>query len=79
MRLLIPRLDSDDWCYYFQKAELAEQFHDWGRIVQLGDEARSKGLLPEDTTEWRPFIKGYKKMDNPKRENVAGRTQRKSQ
>jgi hypothetical protein len=58
----------DDWCYYFEKAELAEQFGDWHQIAELADKAREKGLSPNDATEWRPFIKGYKKIG---RENDA--------
>jgi hypothetical protein len=57
-----------DWCFYFEKAELAKQFHNWKRIVELADEARSRGLSPRDTTEWQPFIEGYKKIG---RENDA--------
>lgn len=48
-----------EWCYYFEKAELARQVGDWNRIVALGNEARAQGFLPGDALEWLPFIEGY--------------------
>ena len=59
---IFGRETEDDWCYYFEKAELAEQFGDWDRIAELADEVRRKGFSPKDVTEWRPFIEGYKKI-----------------
>lgn len=48
-----------DWCYYFEKAELARQIGDWKTVVALGDEARAHGFVPGDALEWLPFIEGY--------------------
>ena len=48
-----------DWCYYFEKAELARQIGDWERVVALGNEARANGFVPGDALEWLPFIEGY--------------------
>lgn len=47
------------WCYYFEKADLARQQHEWQRAAQLGDEARHLGLKPADPTEWLPFAEAY--------------------
>jgi hypothetical protein len=47
------------WCYYYEKAELARQVGDWETIVELGDEARSRGFAPGDALEWLPFIEAY--------------------
>ena len=47
------------WCYYFEKAELARQFQDWGQITQFGDQALSADLSPFDPVEWFVFIEGY--------------------
>jgi hypothetical protein len=51
-----------NWCYYFQKAKLAEQYQDWAEIIRLGIEATSLGLKPADDSEWKPFRHGYRKL-----------------
>ena len=51
-----------DWCYYYQKADLARQFQDWHQIGELGDEARAKGLAPADKSEWLLFIMAYERI-----------------
>ena len=53
-----------NWCYLYEKAELARQFRDWKQIVQLGEQARAQGYSPSDSRsnaprEWLPFIEGY--------------------
>ncbi|MEA4906682.1 MAG: hypothetical protein VB089_03615 [Anaerolineaceae bacterium] len=53
-----------NWCYYFQKADLARQEEDWQAIAALGDEAAALGYSPthpeaNSTYEWIPFIQGY--------------------
>ena len=52
------------WCYFFTKAELAQQQGDYETIVRLGDEARENGLSPEDFNEWLVFIDGYASTGN---------------
>lgn len=44
------------WCYYYQKAELADQNQDWAEVNRLGSEAQQKGFSPLDQEEWFPFI-----------------------
>jgi hypothetical protein len=55
---------AHDWCYLYQKADLAWQLEDWDTIVQLGETAKSQGLSPvsgisNSPREWWPFISGY--------------------
>ena len=50
---------AHDWCYYYEKADLARQGQDWQQVVTLGDEATKLGLAPKDTSEWMPFLQGY--------------------
>ena len=50
---------SHSWCYYFERGGLAAQAGDWARVVQLGDEARTRGLAPAVPLEWLPFVEGY--------------------
>jgi len=58
-RSLFGKEPQHTWCYYYAKAELARQVGDWKRVVELGNEARSKGFVPGDALEWLPFIEGY--------------------
>ena len=48
-----------NWCYYYEKAELARQNEDWAGIVDLGAQASARGLSPGDALEWLPFIEAY--------------------
>jgi hypothetical protein len=48
-----------EWCYYFTKAELAQQMDDYQKVVSLGKEAVSRGYKPTDQNEWLVFIKAY--------------------
>jgi len=45
-----------NWCYYFQKADLARSSGDWQQVVDLNREAGSKGLSPRNGTEYVPVI-----------------------
>jgi hypothetical protein len=57
---IMPLNESgENWCYYFQKADLAAQFGDWDEVVRLGDLAFATGDKPNDPTERIPFIQGY--------------------
>jgi len=53
-----------DWCYYFEKADLARQQGDWQRVVELGDEAFGSGHRPYDPVERFVFIEGYAHVGN---------------
>ena len=50
---------THDWCYYYQKADLARQRGDWDEIIRLGEEASRLNLQPYDSIEWMPFIEAY--------------------
>jgi len=52
------------WCYYFEKADLARQNHDWKTAAALGDAAQAKGFQPDHSGsnviyEWLPFVEAY--------------------
>ncbi len=49
-----------DWCYYFEKAELARQYQDWDKIAVLGNEAfkEEKNFFRKNAHELLPFIEG---------------------
>ena len=45
-----------DWCYYYEKASLAEQQEDWQSILTLADQADANGQRADDWLEWLPFL-----------------------
>jgi hypothetical protein len=47
---------SHGWCYFYQKAQLADQLDDWATANKLYEELSHDGLKPEDMAEWMPFI-----------------------
>lgn len=49
---------AHDWCYYFEKADLAVQQKQWAAVQQLWDEVESKGLSTVVAMEYLPFIRG---------------------
>ena len=48
-----------DFCYYFQKADLARQFGDWDSVVKYGESALSLNNHPYNPAEQFVFIEGY--------------------
>ena len=53
---------AHEWCYYFMKAQLAQQQGDYEQVVTLGNEAMSSGFKPQDQNEWLVFIDAYARM-----------------
>jgi hypothetical protein len=47
------------WCAYYQRMDLARQLGNWQEVTRLADEALSKGLTPEDVSEWMPALEAY--------------------
>lgn len=63
--LLPEMLDGntlDDWCYFFQKAELARQQGNWNQVAKLGDMALFGSYKPKHSSELPVFIEGYAHM-----------------
>jgi hypothetical protein len=56
---IFGREPKHDWCYYYQKAELARQASDWAGVVRAGRAALNQGYHPHDPAEWLLFIEGY--------------------
>jgi hypothetical protein len=48
-----------DWCYYYQKADLARQQGDWNEVARLSKEAEKLDLRPNDQIELMPFLQAY--------------------
>lgn len=53
------KTNTQTWCYYFQKADLARQFGEWDEIVRLWEEAQAIGERPDNGFEYIPFIEGF--------------------
>jgi hypothetical protein len=49
------------WCYYFEKADLARQFGDWEQVASLADQALGLGetLYEVNAPELVTFMEGY--------------------
>lgn len=53
------KVDTQTWCYYFEKADLARQYGQWNEIVRLWNEAQASGERPDNGFEYIPFIEGF--------------------
>jgi hypothetical protein len=47
-----------DWCYFYEKAEIARQGSDWEQVVKLYREAQKNGFSASVPVENLPFIEG---------------------
>lgn len=56
-----------DFCYYFEKADLARQFKDWDSVVKYGESALSLSDHPFEPAEQFVFIEGYAHVGEWKR------------
>ncbi len=52
-----------NWCYYFEKADLARQNDEWERVAKLGDKAFAMPYSPADSAEYLPFIEAYARLN----------------
>jgi hypothetical protein len=48
-----------EWCFFYEKADLARQRGDWEEVLNLGTEALDKEFVPQDKIEWIPFLQAY--------------------
>ncbi|MGA7194461.1 MAG: hypothetical protein WBW94_12600 [Anaerolineales bacterium] len=52
-----------NWCYYYEKADLARQQGNWSQVAKLGDEAFAASYRPDDLSEYLPFIEAYARLN----------------
>jgi hypothetical protein len=50
---------SQNWCYYFEQADLARQMRNWEQVADLGDKAFKLDDYPNDPLERFVFVEGY--------------------
>jgi hypothetical protein len=48
-----------NWCYYFEKADLAKAQGKWFDVIELRNEAMEEGYTPTNPVENIPFIEAY--------------------
>ncbi len=52
----------DDWCTYYQKADLARQKRDYQKVIELWNEAQDKGFSPGSNFEYLLFLDAYTQL-----------------
>jgi len=50
---------AHNWCYSFEKADLARQIGDWDEVAKLGNKAFKLDDYPNNPVERFVFIEGY--------------------
>jgi hypothetical protein len=61
-----------NWCFYYQKAELARQQGDWKTVAEIGAEVENLRIAPNDLIEWTPFLQTYAYLGQTKKvEEIA--------
>ena len=55
--------NRDQWCYYYEKADLARQQAQWQTTIQYYVEAEARGFNPKDEVEWLPLVEAYLKTN----------------
>ena len=53
---------TQNWCYYFQKADLARQTEDWETIAAIGDEVLPT-MKAGEASEYFIFVEAYIHLD----------------
>lgn len=53
---IFGREPERNWCYYYQKTELARQFDNWDEILAIWETISEKNLSPTYGPEYLPFI-----------------------
>lgn len=56
--------ETNSWCYFYQKGDLAAQFEQWEDAAGYWEEAAAKGFGPSNGVEMVPFIKAYLYLEN---------------
>ncbi|MBA4384146.1 MAG: hypothetical protein C0410_05370 [Anaerolinea sp.] len=55
--------DRNQWCYYFEKADLTRQQQKWQVTIQLYKDAEAAGFYPLMDAEWLSLAEAYLNMD----------------
>ncbi len=50
---------AHEWCYFYQKAQLAKQLSDWEEVIRLAQQAQVGGYQAVNGFESLPFLEAY--------------------
>jgi hypothetical protein len=53
---LFGKTNTNQWCYYYEKADLATQTKDWENVIDFYKQAKEKGFTPLNDYEWMPLL-----------------------
>lgn len=53
------REDQSQWCYFYEKADLARQHKDWPETIQNYQDAEMNGFKPLIDSEWLPLLEAF--------------------
>lgn len=59
MEAIFGKEPAPNWCYYYQKADLAYQQGDWNKVTALWQTARENGFRPRVAFEYLNFIDAF--------------------
>ncbi|MGB7875680.1 MAG: hypothetical protein WBL25_14950 [Anaerolineales bacterium] len=62
MPVLLGPEPTHQWCYYFEKADLAREAGDWVQVAEIGDQVFSIPYFPDDFSEYLPFVEAYARV-----------------
>ena len=51
--------DTNQWCYFFEKADLARQNQDWKSVIYFYKSAQDLDLSPYKIAEYVPFLEAF--------------------
>jgi hypothetical protein len=58
----IDSKSPEDWCTYYQQADLARQAGDWEQVAKLRSDANAKGFTPGAPFEYLPFVEAFVRL-----------------
>ncbi len=53
---IFGREPAHGWCYYYESADLARQFGEWQKVLELWRQSQQAGVRSENSIELMPFI-----------------------
>lgn len=51
--------DRNQWCFYYEKADLARQMGDWQKVLDYYQEAKNQGFEPTNGSEYRILVEAW--------------------